>query len=102
MSPVNVADPLLCGANAQPNLVAADLVENAGSKGDQMARAAQERGIMEQVMTAGIDQPMSINPDRVVAADLNGDGWVDLVSLSNGTNKLTVLTNNGHGGFTAG
>jgi DNA polymerase, archaea type len=37
MSPVNVADPLLCGANAQPNLVAADLVENAGSKGDQMA-----------------------------------------------------------------
>lgn len=35
------------------------------AKGDQMARAAQDRGIMEQVMTAGIDQPMNINPDRV-------------------------------------
>jgi hypothetical protein len=34
-------------------------------KGDQMARAAQERGIMEQVMAAGIDQPMDINPDRL-------------------------------------
>jgi len=35
------------------------------AKGDQMARAAQERGIMEQVITAGIDQPMNINPDRI-------------------------------------
>ena len=34
-------------------------------KGDQMARAAQERGIMEQVMAAGVDQPMDINPDRI-------------------------------------
>jgi hypothetical protein len=34
-------------------------------KGDQMARAAQERGIMEQVMAAGVDQPVDINPDRV-------------------------------------
>jgi hypothetical protein len=34
-------------------------------KGDQMARAAQERGIMEQVMAAGIDKPVEINPDRI-------------------------------------
>jgi hypothetical protein len=33
--------------------------------GDQMARAAQERGIIEQVMRAGVDQPIDIAPDRI-------------------------------------
>jgi hypothetical protein len=33
--------------------------------GDQMARAAQERGIIEQVMRAGVDQPVEIHPDRI-------------------------------------
>ncbi|MCA9762992.1 MAG: M1 family metallopeptidase [Gemmatimonadetes bacterium] len=33
--------------------------------GDQMARAAQERGIIEQVMRAGVDQPVEIAPDRI-------------------------------------
>ena len=33
--------------------------------GDQMARAAQERGIIEQVMRAGADQPINLMPDRV-------------------------------------
>ena len=34
-------------------------------KGDQMARAAQERNIIEQVMAAGVDKPVDINPDRI-------------------------------------
>ncbi len=34
-------------------------------KGDQMARAAQERNLIEQVMRAGIDKPVEINPDRI-------------------------------------
>lgn len=34
-------------------------------RGDQMARAAEERGIIEQVMKAGTDKPVDINPDRI-------------------------------------
>lgn len=34
-------------------------------KGDQMARAAVERNQIEQVMTAGVDKPVDINPDRI-------------------------------------
>jgi Concanavalin A-like lectin/glucanases superfamily/FG-GAP-like repeat len=35
----------------------------------------------------------------VAAADVNGDGWVDLISANNGDSTLSVLTNNGSGGF---
>jgi hypothetical protein len=35
-----------------------------------------------------------------VAADVNGDGWVDLISANvSGSGTLTVLTNNRSGGF---
>ena len=40
------------------------------------------------------------NPFSVVAADVNGDGKVDLISANyNSAGTLTVLTNNGSGGF---
>ena len=38
----------------------------------------------------------------VIAADVNGDGWVDLICANyavTNSNTLTVLTNNGSGGF---
>jgi uncharacterized protein (DUF2141 family) len=38
-------------------------------------------------------------PIDVAAADLNGDGQVDLISANITDNTLTVLTNNGSGGF---
>jgi FlaG/FlaF family flagellin (archaellin) len=39
------------------------------------------------------------SPAAVVAADVNGDGKVDLIAANYGNNSLTVLTNNGSGGF---
>ncbi len=38
-------------------------------------------------------------PVRVVAADVNGDGKLDLVCANEASNTLTVLTNNSIGGF---
>ena len=38
-------------------------------------------------------------PSWIVAADVNGDGFVDLITANNQANTLTVLTNNGMGVF---
>lgn len=38
-------------------------------------------------------------PASVVAADVNGDGNADLISANYSGNSLTILTNNGNGGF---
>ncbi len=46
---------------------------------------------------------VGVHPDSVCAADVNGDGKMDLIAANYGTNgftsTLTVLTNDGSGGF---
>jgi hypothetical protein len=42
---------------------------------------------------------VGLAPVSVAAADVNGDGKVDLISANSQANTLTVLTNNGSGGF---
>ena len=53
--------------------------------GDQMARAATERGIIEQVMRSGGDQPINLMPDRV---DPNLLGISDYLKPSVGLQQL--------------
>jgi hypothetical protein len=47
--------------------------------------------------------PLGSSPISAVAADINGDGWPDLIVVNSGANEdassLTILTNNGSGVF---
>lgn len=45
--------------------------------------------------------PTGVSPKGVAAADLNGDGKPDLAIANAGSNSLTILLNDGKGGFTA-
>jgi hypothetical protein len=42
------------------------------------------------------------DPDGLFAADLNGDGKLDLIAANNGSNTIAVLLNNGNGTFAPG
>jgi hypothetical protein len=54
-----------------------------------------------QAQTGYLTYPTGLVPAGVTAADLNGDGRPDLVIANVGSNALTILLNNGTGGFTA-
>ena len=56
-------------------------------------------GQISPYFSAGITLNVGSAPYSVVAADVNGDGKLDLISANEGANTLTVLTNNGNGVF---
>lgn len=45
-------------------------------KGDQMARAAEERQLIEGLMQRGLDKPVDINPDRINPGLLGASAYV--------------------------
>jgi len=52
---------------------------------------------------AEVDYPLpAANPDNVIAADLNGDGSLDLIVRYWHTAQLSILWNNGNGTFRSG
>jgi hypothetical protein len=77
--------PDLISANVGPNLTYHNISvdTNNGS------------GIFVSNTTVNVGQ----QPDGLVAADVNGDGKIDIITANFGDSTLTVLTNNGNGGF---
>lgn len=47
----------------------------------------------------GVDHNIGNNPDGLVAADFNRDGFIDLATANLGSNDISILFNNGRGGF---
>ena len=53
-----------------------------------------------QAQSGYLTYPTGVTPSGVTAADLNGDGRPDLVIANAGSDSLTILLNDGIGGFT--
>jgi hypothetical protein len=54
------------------------------------------------VLNQNLSTPLSGNPKGILAADLNGNGSLDLAVVSQGTNTVSIFQGNFTGNFTAG
>ncbi|HEV2695964.1 MAG TPA: FG-GAP-like repeat-containing protein [Verrucomicrobiae bacterium] len=61
--------------------------------------AAGTFGKQTNAFAPAIPLTVGVNPRCVAVADINGDGKPDLISADNSSPSLTILTNNGNGGF---
>ena len=61
-----------------------------------LIKGGTSSGLFEQVSSVSVGN----DPYLAVAADLNGDGAPDLVTVNNYSNSLSLLKNNGNGTFT--
>ena len=88
---VAVAD---LNGDGKPDLVSADYGGGSGSTLTVMTNLGNGQFSNAATLTVGL------GPVCVIAADVNGDGKIDLISADEFGNTLTVLTNDGHGNFT--
>ena len=59
-------------------------------------------GVLMTATNYGNSSGNIITPDSVVVADVNGGGRPDLICVNSDGSSLTILTNNGSGGFVTG
>jgi len=64
-----------------------------------IAFAALQSSVAQVAFAPVTNYPASSIPYSVAAADVNGDGKVDLICANEGSSKLMILTNNGNGIF---
>ncbi len=75
----------------------ADLVvTNAGSSSNSISLLINHgNGTFQPLSEVGVGSM----PVKVTAADINGDGYIDLITANYSSNNITILTNNGAGVF---
>ena len=76
-----------------------DLISANGSAGTLTVLTNNGHGLFGFKATLNVGLSTNSSPENVFAVDVNGDGKLDLVSANYGDNTLTVLTNDGSGGF---
>ncbi|MFA5935394.1 MAG: VCBS repeat-containing protein [Patescibacteria group bacterium] len=75
------------------------LVANAGA--DDTISVFLSNGTSTGTFAAKVDYPTHDGPTSVIAADVNGDGFRDIVAPGYDTNDVAVLLNSGTGTFSA-
>jgi hypothetical protein len=99
------ADVALLSGNAsfQGAVTAAGFVGNGAGLSNADLALANTHGAISLSFTVEFaltnSLPASYTPTSLAAADVNRDGWRDLIWANSYDNSLSVLTNNGNGGF---
>ena len=76
-----------------------DLITANYNRGDLTVLTNDGGGGFVLSSSPGVGNVFSSDPHSVIAADVNRDGWVDLICANQGDGTLVVLANDGSGGF---